>query len=142
MAQAVLHRQRQLDAACPRADQGDARFARVPLHALQQRQPAVVEQMNRLDRHRVLGGAGHLAHFGGRADVDGEPVVGHGWPVFAQHFAVVPVQPDDLVFEKSGTRKSRQSAQVNVHVVIAVMAGNVAWQHARIRRVAVAANHR
>ena len=62
MTQTVLHRQRQLDPTRTRADQGDARLARVQLHTLQQRQPAVVEHMNRLDSDSVLGGAWHLAH--------------------------------------------------------------------------------
>ena len=60
VAQPVLHRQRQLDAAGAAADHGDARGPGMPAHALEQRQPALVEAVDRLDRHRVLGGAGDV----------------------------------------------------------------------------------
>ena len=64
-AQAVLHRQRQLDTACARADDSNPCFSRVLLHAGQQGQPALIEQMNRLDRHRMVGRARHLADLRG-----------------------------------------------------------------------------
>ena len=63
VAQAVLHRQRQLDAAGAAADHGDARGAGVLAHALEQLQPALVEAVDRLDRHGVLGRAGDMRSF-------------------------------------------------------------------------------
>ena len=140
--QPVLHGQRQLDPARATAHQRNARLARVQAHAFEQGQPAFVEQVNRLDGHRVLGRTGHPAHLRRRADVDRDTVIGHGRAVFAQHLAAGTVQADHLVLEKPRTRKRRQRAQVDEHLVVAVVAGDVAWQHARVRRVAVAADHR
>ncbi len=62
VAQAVLHREGQLDAARAGADHRDARDSGVPAHALQQRQPARVEGVDRLDRHRMRRGAFHAVH--------------------------------------------------------------------------------
>ena len=59
-AQAVLHRQRQLDTAGAGADHGDGRRPGVAANALEQGQPAFVEAADRLDRHGVLGRAGDV----------------------------------------------------------------------------------
>ena len=112
------------------------------LHAGQQRQPALVEQMNRLDCHGMVGCAGHLAHLRCRANVDRQPVIRHRRAVAADDFACRPVQTDHLVAEKTGTSKSGQRIQVNVHVVVAVVARDVTGQHARVGRVGVTADHR
>ena len=61
-AQPVLKGQCEFNPAGTAADQRNARFARLPPHALQQGQPAFVEKMNRLDRYRVLGGTRHPVH--------------------------------------------------------------------------------
>ena len=98
--------------------------------------------MNRFDRHRMLGCTWNPAHLRRRTDVDADTVVGHGRTVFAQHLATGAVQADHLVLEKTRTRKAGQRAQVDVHIVIVVVARDVAWQHARVRRVAVAADQR
>ena len=98
--------------------------------------------MNRLDRHRMFGRTWNPAHLRRRADVDADPVIGHGRTVFAQHLATGAVQADDLVLEKTRTRKAGQRAQIDVHIVMAVVACNVAGQHARVGRVAVAADQR
>jgi hypothetical protein len=56
-AQPVLHRQRQLDAAGAGPTTAIVVVPAWFAHALEQRQPALVETMDRLDRHGVLGGA-------------------------------------------------------------------------------------
>jgi hypothetical protein len=71
-AQAVLHGQRQFHAGGAGADHGDGGGAGVGAHALEQCQPAFVEAADRLHRHRVFGGARHLAELRCRADVDRE----------------------------------------------------------------------
>ena len=69
-AQAVLHRQQQLDAARAPAHDGDAQRPGVRAHPFEQRLPARIEVVDRLDRHDVLGGARHGRRLRRGPDVD------------------------------------------------------------------------
>ncbi len=138
--QAVLHGQGQFHAPRAAAHHGDGGAPRVAAHPLQQRQPALVELVDGFDRHRVFGGARHLLHLRRRADVDRQAVVGHGRPVAAQHLAGRAVDADHFVAVQPRTGKRAKPTQIDVHVVVAVMARDVAGQHARIGRVGVGAD--
>ena len=59
-AQAMLHRQQQLDPARTRTDHRDGDAAALLANALAQSQPTLVERVNGLDRHRVRGSTRHL----------------------------------------------------------------------------------
>ena len=77
-----------------------------------------------------------------RTDVDRQRVVGHRRPVAAEHLARRAVDADHLVAVVARTGEFGQAAQVDVHVVEAVVSGDVAGQHARVRRVGIGADHR
>ena len=142
IAQAVLHGQRQLHPAGATADGDDARGPGMLAHALEQRQPAIIETVNGLDRHRVLGRTGHHLDLRRRADVDRQPIVGHRRARFAQHALAVAVDADGFIAKKARAGELGQATQIDMHLVVSVMAGDVAGQHARIRRVRVAADQR
>ena len=58
------------------------------------------------------------------------------------HGPVGEIKPDDLVVIQSGPGKPRQGSQVNMNIVIGIVPGQKAWQHARVGRVHIAADHR
>ncbi len=142
VAQAILHRQGQLDAAGAGADQRDGGLPGVPTNTLQQGQPALVEAPDRLHRNGVFGGAFDAVHRRHRADVDRQAVVGHRRAMATEHLALCAVEANHLVAEVAGAGEPGQATQVDVHLVVAVMAGDVARQHSRIRGVGVGADHR
>jgi hypothetical protein len=131
--QAVLHGQGQLHTPCPAAHQRNRCAPGVLAHTLQQRQPATIEIENGFDRHGMGLGPRHARHLRGGAHVDAAHVVTHGRAGAAQHLAVGSVQPHHLVLVEAGTGKGSQFGQVDVAIVKAVMARDVARQHARIR---------
>jgi hypothetical protein len=139
-AQAVLHGQGQFHAGGPGADHGDGGGAGVGAHACEQCQPAFVEAADRLHRHRVFGGARHLAELRCRADVDRDGVVADRRVVAAEHLAFGAVDADDLVAVIARAGEFGQAAQVDMHLVEAVMAGDVAGQHAGVGRVGIGAD--
>ena len=87
--------------------------------------------------------ARYIAQVWCRANVDRELVVGHRWPVAAQHFAHATrgaVDAGDFVAKKARPGKLREAAQIDMHLVVAVVAGDVTRQHARVGRMRIAAN--
>jgi len=108
----------------------------------QQGQPAFVETPDRLDRHDVLAGPGDAGQLRRRPDVDRQGIVGDRRTIAAQYFAGLAVDADDLVAVISRPGKLGQPAQVDMHVGETVMAGDIARQHARIRRVGIGADDR
>ena len=141
VVQPELHRQQQLDPAGAAADHRDARLAGMPAHPRKQGQPALVELENRLHRHRMQGRAGHRAELRGGTDVDRQQVVGHRRAPRQQHLLRAAVEPGHLATVEACAGELRETAQIDVHLVEAVVAGDIARQHARIRRVGIAADH-
>ena len=137
----MLRRKRELDPAGAAADHGEAQ----PRHLArprQQRLPARREPVDRFDRDRVLGGAGHIVGAGGRADVDRQDIVSDRRMGIAQQDAVGPVEPDRFVADQPRAGKSREPAKIDMTFVERIMPGDVAWQHSRIRRLHAAGNER
>ena len=83
---------------------------------------------------------GHLPGLGRGAGVDGQKIVIERRAALQQHLALCTVDADDLGAHKARTGKNAQAHQIQVHRVIVVMAGHVAGQHARVRRVGVRAH--
>ena len=142
IAQAVLHGQQQLHTARPAAHHGNAQHAlRVCLHPRQQGQPALVEAGDGFDWHGKFCRPRDVAQARGGTNVDGQAVIRHGRAVAAQHFASCTVNAYHLVAVQAGAGKHGQAGQVDVDLIVVVVAGNIAWQHARVGRVHVGANH-
>ena len=144
VAQTVLHGQQQLYPARATTHHRDRHAAPVhrPLASfVQQRQPALVELCNRLDRHHQRLRTFNLLHLGGRTDVDRQQVVSHDGSVLANHFLVFAVDAHHRIVVQACPGKGTQAAQIDVHLVKAVVARNVARQHAGVRRVNVGADH-
>ena len=139
-AQAVLHGQRQFDAAGSGADHRHRGDAGVIAHPFQQRQPALVELADRLHRHGMRVGTRHMAQLGRRADVDRQRIVGDRRSRAAEHLARVAVDADHFVAVVTRAGKLGQTTHVDMHVVKAVMPGDVARQHAGIWRVGIGAD--
>ncbi len=135
-----MQRQGQLHTAGPGTDERDHGTARVVAHALDQRAPVGVEAVDRLDGHDVVGGTAHPVHLRRGADIDREAVVGDRRAIAAQHLARLAVDTDGLVVEVARARKGGEPAQVDVDVVVVVMAGDVAGQHPGVGGVRVAAD--
>ena len=60
---------------------------------------------------------------------------------FADNLSRSPIQSERFVAEEAPAGELRQSAQIDVDLIIAVMSGHVAGQHPRVRRMRIAANH-
>ena len=142
VAQAILHGQGHLDAAGAGADDSDRGRPGMAADPCQQGQPAFVETPDRLDRHDVFACPGDAGQLRRRADVDRQGIVGYRRSIAAQHLACRPVDADNLVAVIARPGKLGQPAQVDMDVGKTVMAGDVARQHARIRRVGIGADHR
>ena len=140
-AQAPLHGEDEFDAAGAAANHGNRHGSRPRAHAIEQREPAVVELLDGLHGDRVRRGPRDALHLRRGADVDGAHVVGHRRTVPAQHEPPRPVEARDLVAEEAGPGEHRQPRQVDVHVVEAVVPGDVARQHSGVRRVGRRADH-
>ena len=85
---------------------------------------------------------GHQLHLWCAANVDGKRVVRHGRAIVANYFLCGAVYAHHFAFEQTRTCKRAQAAQVDVHVVVTVVACNVAGQHAGIGGVNVGTNQR
>ncbi len=137
--EAMLRRQCQLDAAGAAADHGEAQSPHRP-GAAQQGFPARREMGDRLDRDRVLDGAGNIICTRGRADVERQQIVADRRMRPAQHMAVAALDADRLVMDQPGTGKPRQPAEIDMTLVKSVMAGDPARQHPRIGRLDITGN--
>ncbi len=140
VAQPKLHGECQFDAARTATDHRNPGRTRVIADPFQQPLPASVEAVDRLDRHGVLGRAGNLAHLRRGADVDGQLVVAHRWPIAAEHPSFCPIEAHGFIAQEARTSKLRQPAEVDVNLVVAVVAGNVARQHSGVGGMGVAAD--
>ena len=128
----VLGRQRQLDAAGAAADDGEPQ----PPHlsgAGQQGFPALGKTGDRLDRDRVLDGAGDFVRTRGRADIERQEVVADRRVSAAQQAAFAAVKADRLVADQPRAGEAGQPAEIDVAFVEGVMSGDPTRQHARIR---------
>ena len=142
LAQAVLHGERQFDATCAASHHGNRRRPGLPAHTVEQRQPALVELEHGFDRHRMYTGARHLPDLRGRADVQREPVISHRGAVPQQHAATCAVDAGDLAHDQTRAGKSRQSGQIHMDFVVAVVARHITGQHAGIGSVHIGADQR
>ena len=133
--QAVLRRKREFDPAGAAADHGKAQ-PRDLAGARQQRLPARREPVDRLDRDRVLGGAGHVVGARRRADVDRQDIVLDRRMGIAQQCATSLVEPDSFVADQPRAGKSRKPAKIDMALVERIVPGDIARQHARIGRLA------
>jgi hypothetical protein len=125
---------------CPATHQRNGGGPGVLPHTLQQRQPAAIEIEDGFDRHGKRLGPRHARHLRGGAHVDAAHVVTHGRAGAAQYLAIGSVQPHHLVLVEACTGKGSQFGQVDVAIVKAVMARDVARQHTGIWRVHRGAN--
>ena len=139
-AQSVAHREHHLDTAGPSSHHADPHRAAVGEDSLGERVPAGDEVADRLDRHHRVSGARHAVHARRRPDVDREHVVGHRRPGAADDLALDRIEPDGLVVVETRVRKARQRTKIDVDVVVAVVSGDVAGEHPRVRRLHVAAD--
>ncbi len=137
-----MHGQGELHATGTATHHGHAGFALVMGESVQQLLPPVIELVNGFDRHGVFGGAADGAHLWRRADIDGNQIVRHRRAVAAQNGLLVAVEPDRFVPKEPGTRVFRQPPQIDMHVVITVMPGDIARQHAGVGGVGIPADHR
>ena len=111
-AQAIVHRQGQLDTPRACADDGDGHWPRVLTDPLEQGQPALVEAPDRLHRDRVLGRTGNTVDGWRGANVDRQAVVGQRRAMTAAYLALLPIDPDDPVAIEAGTGEGGQTRQV------------------------------
>jgi hypothetical protein len=128
-AEAMADRQRQLDAAGAAADDGNLDRMQRRRHAGADRLPAPGKDRDRLHRRRMPGGAGHRQR-GRRADIDGDQVEAQRQAAGEDDFAAVAVEADGLGMHEPGAGEARQRRQVDMAFVEAVMAGDMARQHA------------
>ena len=96
--------------------------------------------MNGLHRNRVLFSTCYAAKLRRGANVDRQPVIRYWRSIGAQHVFGMTIYANHGIAVQPRASKNGQFTQVNVHVVITVMAGHIALQHARVRRVHVGAN--
>ena len=83
--QAVLHRQGEFDTAGSRPHQGNGHRPRLLANTLEQGQPAFIEAPDRLNRHGIFAGPGHLSQLRRRTDIDREGIVRDRRAMAAQH---------------------------------------------------------
>jgi hypothetical protein len=96
------------------------------------------EPADLLDRHHLAERALDARQIGYRADVDRQQIVGNRRPSGTEHPAPREIKSAGAGMIKSDAGEAGQRAEVDVDVVEAVMAGDVARQHARIGRDDVA----
>ena len=138
--QTVVHSQQQFHAACSRADNGNLARPSACTYGAEHLHPTLVELGDRLDADRMRQRPGHLPGLGRGAGVDGQEVVIERRAALQLHLALCTVDAADLGAHKARTSENAQAHQIQVHRVIVVVAGHVAGQHARVRRVCVGAN--
>ena len=140
LTEAVLDRQQDFDPAGAGADDGDAHRPFMGHRAGAERIPAVEEIVDRLDRHHVPGRARHQRGVRRRARIDGCQFERHRRAVVAENLLFAQIQPGHGRMIEPGIGKPRQRAEIDMRFIVAVVPGNVARQHSRIRRVRIAAN--
>jgi hypothetical protein len=82
-----------------------------------------------------------VGELGGGTNVDRESVETNRWAVNAENLTGLAIKANHLGPEKPRASKLRQAAQINVHLIEGVMTRHIAWQHAGVGRVCIAANH-
>src|SRR6056297_1998150 len=102
-----------------------------------QRKPALIETVDRLDRHGVLACPRNITDSRRRTDIDRQQIVGYVRARTAKHLPGIAVYADGLVAIEAGTGEFSKAAQINMNLIIAVVPGHVAGQHAGIRCVSV-----
>ena len=140
--QAILYGQQEFDAARAAADHADVRGSRSFQASRTQRFPVPPESIDRLDRHTHAVGTGNVRHGRRGTDVDGQYVVGYRRPVLADNLFVRRVEAGRLGVEKPRACEPAQRHEVDMRVVEAVVARDVAGQHPRVGRMRVAGNQR
>ena len=137
-----MHCQQQFNAACARTHYRNRGFSLVRFDSMKQGQPAVIEALNRLDGYRVFCSTRNLMQLRCRADVDRKLVIRHRWAIAAQHFLVCAIQADHFITVQTRTCKHRQTAQVDMYLIVVIVPRHIAWQHAGIGRMHVGADER
>ncbi len=135
--QSALQRKHKFDAARPRAHKCDAALG--PLRDTRpQRLEMMQKPVNRLDRNRVFGRAGHKRRIRRRAGIDRHDVVRRRRAVVADDAPGRDIDPDRRALIEAGTGEPRQRAGIDMSVVEAVGPGDQAGQHAGIGRMDLA----
>jgi hypothetical protein len=116
-------------AASASADHSQPQLAAVRANPRQQLQPALVKTIDGLDRQSMAGRTRHTEP-GRGTDIDRYPVIGYRRAPRAHNLARAAVQSDHLAAKKARTGRLRQSAQIDVHLLKAVVTRDMTGQHA------------
>ena len=141
-AQAMIDRQRQLDAARAAPDHRDVQGLAPARHARDEGEPAAAEFGDRLHRRGVLGRAGDRRQAGRGADVERQEIVGDGRPVLQQHLAIDAIEPDRFGLDQARAGPRRHARKVDVAFVEGIVAGDEARDHAGVGGLDVAPDQR
>ena len=133
--QAAVQGQEQLDATGAAADHADLGAAPRFQHPRARRLEAIDEAVDGLDGDGVLGDARDLPRARRRADVDRQDIVGHRWPVAADHLPGRQIEADRLAVVETGLSEAGERPRVDVRLVVIIKAGDHARQHAGIGRI-------
>ena len=133
VAKTVVHREHHLDAARARSDHPDPHRAVGPEHALDQRIPARDEVADGLDRHPTAPSAPGTSCTRGAEPMSMDSTsVAHRGPVAADHQVLGGVESDDLVFVEARVGEARQGTEIDVDVVVGVVASDETGKHPRV----------
>ena len=127
--QSMPDRQQQLDAAGPGSDHADTGSSGSRQNSLPDLGPAAEKVADGLDWNYRFSGSRNRTESGCGADVDGDQVVGYGWPGTAQDPLGVQVEADSLIVVEAGARELGKWPQVDVGLIIFVVAGDEAREH-------------
>src|SRR5579862_5357791 len=136
-----MRRQRQFDPAGAAADNRQAE-ATGAMRALEERFPAPGEAGDRLYRDRVLGGARYVVEARRRSDVERGQVIADRRMGAAQDVMGIAVEADRLIMDQPRAGKAGEPYQVDMAVLKAVMARDIAGQHPGIGRLQFARDQR
>ena len=103
---------------------------------------ALDEAADRLDRNCVLGRARHRIGAGRGSDIDREHVVIDRWTGGADHPPGPEIEADGRIVNQLRAGETGERAEIDMAVLERVMSGDVARQHAGIRRQRLARDQR
>lgn len=103
--------------------------------------PAVNKTVNGFHRRSEFASPRYAGYFRPRADIDRQNVISHRWATLADDLFSIGVDAGHAVVKQSCRSELAQRPQIDMRLVIFIVPGDIARQHAGVGRVHISRNH-